>query len=106
MLLVEGEERLLGRWDFFHSPAWTDDVCRIRIFTELDRVACERRSRAAADISLAPGEYAANEGDERALFALLDGRIEAVKAVDGIDRVVGERLPGDIFGEVPITLGT
>jgi thioredoxin reductase (NADPH) len=83
-----------------------DDVRGIRIFAGLDHAACEQLSRAAADISLAPGEYAANEGDERALFALLDGRIEAVKAVDGIDRVVGERLPGDIFGEVPITLGT
>ena len=39
----------------------------------------------AADISLLPGEYAAQEGDERALFALLEGRIEAVKIVDGID---------------------
>jgi uncharacterized cupin superfamily protein len=26
MLLVEGEERLLGRWDFFHSPAWTEHI--------------------------------------------------------------------------------
>ena len=56
--------------------------------------------------ALSPGEYAANEGDERALFAVLEGRIEAVKLVDGIERVVGERRPGDIFGEVPITLGT
>jgi thioredoxin reductase (NADPH) len=83
-----------------------DDVRRVGIFSDLDRAACERLSRAAADISLAAGEYAAHEGDERALFALLDGRIEAVKVVDGIDRVVGERRPGDIFGEVPITLGT
>jgi thioredoxin reductase (NADPH) len=37
---------------------------------------------------------------------VLDGRIEAVKAIDGVERVVGERKPGDIFGEVPITLGT
>jgi thioredoxin reductase (NADPH) len=83
-----------------------DDVRRVRIFTDLDRPARERLSRAAADISLAAGEYASHEGDERALFALLEGRIEAVKVVDGIDRVVGERRPGDIFGEVPITLGT
>ena len=76
------------------------------MFAALDAPACERLSRAAADISLAAGEYAAHEGDERALFALLEGRIEAVKVVDGIDRVVGERRPGDIFGEVPITLGT
>ncbi|MFL5919862.1 MAG: FAD-dependent oxidoreductase [Gaiellaceae bacterium] len=83
-----------------------DDVRRIRIFTDLDQRACERLSRAAADVSLSAGEYAAHEGEERALFALLEGRIEAVKVVDGIDRVVGERHPGDIFGEVPITLGT
>jgi uncharacterized cupin superfamily protein len=25
-LLVEGEERLLKAWDFFHSPAWTQHV--------------------------------------------------------------------------------
>src|SRR5438034_3373766 len=83
-----------------------DDVRRVRVFAGLDAAACEGLSRAAADISLAAGEYAAHEGDERALFALLEGRIEAVKVVDGIDRVVGERSPGDIFGEVPITLGT
>src|SRR4051794_22904709 len=83
-----------------------EDIRKIRLFEGLGGMACERLSRAAADISLGAGEYAANEGDEGALFALLDGQIEAVKVVDGIDRVVGERHPGDIFGEVPITLGT
>ena len=83
-----------------------DEVGQVTIFAGLDPGARERLSRAAADISLAQGEYAAHEGDERALFVLLDGRIEAVKLVDGIDRVVGERRPGDIFGEVPITLGS
>jgi thioredoxin reductase (NADPH) len=83
-----------------------DDIRRVPVFADLEAPACQRLSRAAADISLAAGEYAAHEGDERALFGLLEGRIEAVKVVDGIDRVVGERSPGDIFGEVPITLGT
>jgi thioredoxin reductase (NADPH) len=83
-----------------------DDIRRVDIFAALEAPACEALSRVAADLSLATGEYAAHEGEDRALFALLDGRIEAVKVVDGIDRVVGERHPGDIFGEVPITLGT
>jgi thioredoxin reductase (NADPH) len=83
-----------------------EEIAGIPIFASLGRAELERLSRAAADISLAPGEFAAPEGGERALFALLEGRIEAVKSVDGIDRVVGERRPGDIFGEVPITLGT
>ena len=83
-----------------------DDVCRVAIFAGLAPADCERLARAAADIALLPGEYAAHEGADRALFAVLDGKIEAVKLVDGIERVVGERGVGDIFGEVPITLGT
>jgi thioredoxin reductase (NADPH) len=83
----------------------TRDIEKVAVFSTLDPAARERLARAAADISLAPGEYAANEGDDRALFAVLEGRIEPVKSVDGIERVVGERHPGDIFGEVPIVLG-
>jgi thioredoxin reductase (NADPH) len=84
----------------------TDEIGAIAVFAALDEPDRERLVRAAADVALTPGEYAAHEGDERAIFAVLDGRIEAVKAVDGVERVVGERLPGDIFGEVPIVLGT
>ncbi len=83
-----------------------EEIGRIAIFSGLGEAARERLARAAADITLLPGEYAVQEGDERALFALLEGRIEAIKATDGVDRVVGERRPGDIFGEVSMTLGT
>jgi thioredoxin reductase (NADPH) len=83
-----------------------DEIGAIEVFAILDPDSREQLSRVAADISLVPGEYAADEGDARALFAVLKGRIEAIKLVDGIERVVGERRPGDIFGEVPITLGT
>ena len=83
-----------------------DDIAAIAVFAALEVPERERLARAAADISLLPGEYAAPEGSERALFGLLEGRIEAVKLTDGIERVVGERQIGEIFGEVPITLGT
>ena len=83
-----------------------DEIAEVTIFADLGAAERDRLSRAAADISLLPGEYAAAPGSERALFALLDGRIEAVQLVDGIERVVGERRPGEVFGEVPITLGT
>src|SRR3954454_3316076 len=83
-----------------------EEIGEVGAFAALDTGERERLSRVAADIGLVSGEYAANEGDERAIFAVLDGRIEAVKAVDGVERVVGERLPGDVFGEVPIVLGT
>ena len=83
-----------------------DEVAGIAIFASLGISDRERLSRAAADIALQPGEYAAAAGSERALFGLLEGRIEAVQSVDGIERIVGQRQPGDVFGEVPITLGT
>jgi thioredoxin reductase (NADPH) len=84
----------------------TDEIGAVAVFADLGEAERERLARVAADISLTPGEFAANEGDERALFAVLDGKIEAVKSVDGVERVVGERSPGDVFGEVPIVLGT
>ncbi len=83
-----------------------EEIARIAVFAALSERDLQRLSQVAADISLVPGEYAAYEGGERALFGLLEGRIEAVKRVDGVDKVVGERKPGDIFGEVPVTLGT
>jgi thioredoxin reductase (NADPH) len=84
----------------------TEEIGRVPLFAALDPAQREQLCRVAADISLVAGEYAAHQGDERALFAVLEGRIEPVKHVDGIERVVGERRPGDIFGEFPLALGT
>ena len=83
-----------------------DEIGQVGLFAALDPAQREQLSRVAADISLVAGEYAAHEGGQRALFAVLAGRIEPVKLVDGIERVVGVRHPGDIFGEMPIALGT
>ena len=83
----------------------SEEIAGIEVFAMLGAERQEQLARSAADVILAAGEYAANEGDDRALFAVLEGRIEAVKTVEGIDHVVGERLPGDVFGEVPIVLG-
>src|SRR3954471_562416 len=83
-----------------------EEVASVGVFSSLDVGDRERLARAAADVTLLPGEFAAQEGEERALFALLEGSIEAVKTVDGVERVVGTRRPGEVFGEVPITLGT
>jgi thioredoxin reductase (NADPH) len=83
-----------------------DDVSRIAIFAELGEDDRAQLARAAADLTLASGEFAAEQGSERALFGLIEGCIEAVQTVDGVERIVGRRDPGDIFGEVPITLGT
>ncbi len=71
-----------------------DEIGRIGVFECLDTADRERVCRVAADISLSAGEFAAHEGDERALFAVLDGQIEATRMVDGIHRPIGVRQPG------------
>jgi thioredoxin reductase (NADPH) len=83
-----------------------EEIGTVPLFAVLDDAQREQLSRMAADVSLVAGEYAAPEGSERALFAVLEGRIEPTRMVDGVVRVLGERHPGDIFGEVPIQLGT
>src|SRR3954451_2343467 len=82
------------------------DLEDVPLFAALDLDAMLQLARTAADVRLQPGEFAAEAGSERALFAVLEGKIEAVKTTDGIDEVVGMRGVGDIFGEFPITLGT
>jgi thioredoxin reductase (NADPH) len=61
-----------------------EEIAGVSIFADLDSADRERLARASADITLADGEYAANPGDQRALFALIEGSIEAVKIEDGI----------------------
>ena len=95
-----------GRAGGGHPMITAEEIGAVPAFAALDAEGRERLAHVAADLSLVAGEYAANEGDERALFAVISGAIEAVKLVDGIDRVLGSRAPGDLFGEVPITLGT
>jgi len=88
-----------------HSMLTPDEIGLIRVFASLGPAERERLCRVAADISVAPGEYVAHEGDGPALFGLLEGRIEAVGIVDGAERVYGERRPGDVLGEISIVLG-
>jgi thioredoxin reductase (NADPH) len=82
-----------------------DEIGRVAVFEDLEPAERDRLSRLVADITLAPGESAVNEGDERALFGLLDGRIEVIRRVDGVENVIGERKPGDVFGEMAIAFG-
>jgi thioredoxin reductase (NADPH) len=83
-----------------------DDVAAVPLFSGLPVTELERLARTSADLHLSPGEFAVPEGGERALFAVLSGKLEVVKTIEGIERRLGFRLPGTIFGEVPIALGT
>ena len=83
-----------------------DDIRTIPLFSTLAVSELERLAQTSADLHLAIGEFAVHEGGERALYAVLAAKMEVVKLVDGIERTLGWRVPGNIFGEVPIALGT
>lgn len=83
-----------------------EELAAVPVLESVPQDDLARVARVAGDVRLAAGEYAVHEGDERALFVVLAGRVEVTKAIDGIERVIGARVPGQIFGEVPITFGT
>ena len=83
-----------------------DEVRAVPLFASLSDAELDRLVRTSADIHLNPGEHAVHEGGERALYAVLSGRIEVVKRFDGVERTLGWRLPGTIFGEVPLAFAT
>lgn len=83
-----------------------DDVRAIPIFAALAAADLERLAKSAADMHLSAGEWAVHEGDERAFYAVISGKIEVLKLFDGVPRTLGWRLPGTIFGEVPLALGS
>jgi thioredoxin reductase (NADPH) len=82
------------------------DVSAIPIFQALPEPLVERLARTSADLRLSPGEFAVSEGGERALFAVLSGALEVVKLYDGVERTLGWRRPGAVFGEVPLALAS
>ena len=83
-----------------------DDVRSIPLVSALPAPELERLAETSADLHLAAGEFAVHEGGDRALYAVLAGKFEVVKQFDGIERTLGWRVPGTIFGEVPIAFGT
>ncbi|HLY86268.1 MAG TPA: FAD-dependent oxidoreductase [Gaiellaceae bacterium] len=82
-----------------------EEIGRFAVFADVEPVELDRLARVVADITLVPGEFAVHEGDGRALFGVLTGRLEVLRRVDGVESVIGERKPGDIFGEMSIAFG-
>jgi thioredoxin reductase (NADPH) len=109
--------------DDFHRAAWChaspvlagagqnahvvtpEEIASIELFADLERPVLERLTQVVADITLAPGEFAVHEGDDRALFGVLEGRLEVLRAADGLVTVIGERFPGSLVGELSIAFG-
>ncbi|MDT5094736.1 MAG: thioredoxin reductase [Mycobacterium sp.] len=82
------------------------ELATIPLFSGLEDKALEYLAGEVEDIHLTTGEYVAHEGDDRALAVVVEGKTELTKLVNGVEQVIGVRLPGELGGEVPMTLGT
>jgi len=83
----------------------SEEIGGVAVFADLEPAERERLARVVADITLVSGESAVHEGDARALFGVLAGRFEVIRRVDGVETVIGERKPGEVFGEMSIAFG-
>ena len=83
-----------------------DELATIPLFSALEEKALEYLAGEVEDIHLIPGEYVAHEGEGRSLAVVVEGKTELTKLVNGVEQVIGVRLPGELGGEIPMTLGT
>ena len=84
----------------------TQELKAVPLFSTLGDKELEYLKRTVADIEVAPGEYAVHEGESRALIITIEGKLEVIKLIDGVERVIGIRNSGDMFGEVPMVFNT
>ena len=84
-----------------------EDVRAVPLFSTLATPELQLHAQTSADIQLAAGEFAVHEGaSDRALFAVLSGKMQVVRLIDGVERTLGWRIVGAIFGEIPIAIGS
>jgi thioredoxin reductase (NADPH) len=83
-----------------------DEIATLPLFSTLAQDELEYLVGAVEDIHLVAGEYVAHEGEGRFLAVVVEGRAELTKLVNDVEQVIGVRLPGELGGEIPMTLGT
>src|SRR5258706_13324055 len=83
-----------------------DELVKLPLFAALGPKELEYLASNVPDIHVTRGDYVANEGEGRALIVVVEGKLEVIKMIDGAERVIGYRLPGTLFGEVPIILNS
>jgi thioredoxin reductase (NADPH) len=84
----------------------TEELATIPLFSSLGDKELEYLAGTVEDIRVIPGEYVGHEGEGRSLAIVFEGKAELTKQVNGVEQVIGVRLPGEVAGEIPMTLGT
>jgi thioredoxin reductase (NADPH) len=82
------------------------DLRSVPLFAHLSDEQAARYANRCADVRVNAGETIAHEGEAAVFFAILEGNVELRKIVEGSERMMATRGPGDFFGEIPIMLQT
>jgi thioredoxin reductase (NADPH) len=83
-----------------------EELAKLPLFATLGPKELDYLAGSVEDVRLIPGEYGGHEGEARTLFVMVEGKTELTKIVNGIETVIAIRLPGELAGEIPITLST
>ena len=81
------------------------DLLPIPLFAALSPALLARIAGRAADVRVNAGEWIAHETDPAHFWAMLEGEIEALRTVGGVQGQATTFDPGEYFGEVPLMLG-
>jgi len=81
-------------------------LTRVPLFAALPEHERASLAARAADVRLRQDEWLLSEGQTVGFYALLEGKLAAVKSVGGQERALLRYEQGDYFGEVPLLLGS
>jgi len=82
-----------------------DDLLLVPLFALLTETMRSRIAARAGDVRVNAGEWIVQDGDPPYFWAMLEGEVEAIKLVAGIEQQATTFDPGEYFGEVPLMLG-
>jgi thioredoxin reductase (NADPH) len=82
------------------------DLSDVPLFAEVAEAELTRLASRCADIRVLSGQYVVHEGESPALLIVLEGEVDVTRQIDGIERKIGQRSPGEVVGEIPIVLGS
>ena len=83
-----------------------EELRRVPLFAALPDDEAETLASRLADVRLREGDWLLQEGEQPSFFLVIEGSLDVLKLVHGVERQVDIYRVGTYFGEVPLLLGS
>jgi thioredoxin reductase (NADPH) len=83
-----------------------DELLAVPLFAAASAALRARIASRSAELRVTTGEWVTRQGEAAALFTILEGEVERIRAVAGREYQVTTFDQGEYFGEIPIVIGT